>query len=116
MPDRRVSPSVHWSAPGTPWRWLALAELETRVRDRTAALQQTNAHLHVEIAERLRAEAALAQLNRRHKLILDSVGECIYGIDLEGRTTFVNPAAARLLGWEVEELIGQPMQDIVCHT
>ncbi len=93
-----------------------LAELETRVRERTAALQQANAHLHTEIAERMRAEVALAQLNRRHKLILDSAGEGIYGIDLEGRTTFVNPAAARLLGWEVEDLIGQPLQDIVCHT
>jgi DNA-binding response OmpR family regulator len=85
-----------------------LAALETRVRERTAALQQANAHLHAEIAERRRAEVALAQLNRRHKLILDSAGEGIYGIDLEGRTTFVNPAAARLLGWEGEELIGQP--------
>jgi len=93
-----------------------LEALETRVRERTAALQQTNAHLHAEIAERERAEAALAQLNRRHKLILDSAGEGIYGIDLEDRTTFVNPAAARMLGWEVEDLIGQPMQDMVCHT
>ena len=84
-----------------------LAALETRVQERTAALQQANAHLHAEIAERLRAEAALAQLNRRHKLILDSAGEGIYGVDLEGRTTFVNPAAARMLGWDVEELIGQ---------
>src|SRR2546428_1289961 len=93
-----------------------LAALETRVRERTAALQQTNAHLHTEIAERMRAEAALAQLNPRHKLILDSAGEGIYGIDLAGCTTFVNPAAARMLGWEVAELIGQPLQDIVCHT
>src|SRR5215468_8803589 len=93
-----------------------LAALETRVQERTAALQQVNAHLHAEIAERMRAEAALAQLNRRHKLILDSAGEGIYGIDQEGRTTFVNPAAARMLGREIEELIGQPMQDIVCHT
>jgi PAS domain S-box-containing protein len=93
-----------------------LAELEMRVRERTAALQQANAHLHAEIAERMRTEAALAQLNQRHKLILDSAGEGIYGIDREGHTTFVNPAAARMLGWEVEALIGQPMQDIVCHT
>src|SRR5712691_1343210 len=89
-----------------------LEALETRVRERTAALQQANAHLDTEIAERLRAEAALAQLNRRHKLILDSAGEGIYGIDLEGRTTFVNPAAARLLGWEVEELLGQPPKEL----
>ena len=93
-----------------------LAVLEVRVQERTAALQQANALLHAEIAERLRAEAALAQLNRRHKLILDSAGEGIYGVDLEGRTTFVNPAAARMLGWEVEELIGQLFQEVVCHT
>jgi PAS domain S-box-containing protein len=80
------------------------------------ALRQANAHLQAEIAERRRAEAALAQLNRRHRLILDSAGEGIYGVDLEGRTTFVNPAAARMLGWAVEELLGQPMHDLVCHT
>ena len=90
--------------------------LEVRVQERTAALQQANAHLHAEIGERLRTEAALAQLNRHHKLILDSAGEGIYGVDLEGRTTFVNPAAARMLGWDVEELIGQLLQEIVCHT
>ena len=77
-----------------------LAMLEVRVQERTAALQQANAHLHAEIGERLRTEAALAQLNRHHKLILDSAGEGIYGVDLEGRTTFVNPAAARMLGWD----------------
>jgi PAS domain S-box-containing protein len=93
-----------------------LAMLETRVQERTAALQQANAHLQAAMAERRRAEVALAELNRRHKLILDSAGEGIYGIDQEGRTTFVNPAAARMLGWEGEDLIGQPMQDIVCHT
>jgi PAS domain S-box-containing protein len=93
-----------------------LATLETRVRERTAALQHTNAQLHAEIAERRQAEVALAQLNRRHKLILDSAGEGIYGVDLEGRTTFVNPAAARMLRWAVEELLGQPMHDLVHHT
>jgi PAS domain S-box-containing protein len=93
-----------------------LAELETRVQERTAALQQANTRLQAEITERMRAEAALAQLNRRHRLILDSAGEGIYGVDLEGRTTFVNPAAARMLGWAVEELLGQPMHDLVCHT
>ena len=69
-----------------------------------------------DLTARVQAEVALAQLNQRHKLILDSAGEGIHGIDQEGRTTFVNPAGARMLGREVEELIGQPLQDIVCHT
>src|SRR2546428_7465387 len=64
-----------------------LAALETRVRERTAALQQANAHFHAQIAERMRAEAALAQLNPRHKLILDFAGEGTYGDDPEGPTT-----------------------------
>jgi PAS domain S-box-containing protein len=68
-----------------------------------------------DLTARVQAEEALAQLNRRHKLILDSAGEGIYGINREGCATFVNPAAARLLGWEVQELIGQPIHDIVCH-
>src|SRR5437870_5153750 len=49
-----------------------LEALETRVSERTAALQHANDRLHAEIAERGRAEEALAQLNRRHRLILDS--------------------------------------------
>src|SRR5215470_2043919 len=69
-----------------------------------------------DLTARVQAEEALAQLNHRHQLILDSAGEGIYGIDLEGRTTFVNPAAGRMLGWAVEELLGQPMHDLVCHT
>jgi PAS domain S-box-containing protein len=69
-----------------------------------------------DLTARVQAEEALAQLNHRHQLILDAAGEGVYGIDLEGRTTFVNPAAARMLGWEVEALTDQPMHDLVCHT
>src|SRR3989338_8832405 len=57
-------------------------------------------------------EAAFAQT----KLILDSAGEGIYGLDLDGKTTFINPAAAKMLSYEVEELIGQPMHDIAHHS
>ena len=41
-------------------------------------------------------------------LILGSAGEGIYGLDEKGLTTFVNPAAAAMLGWEPEELLGEP--------
>jgi len=47
---------------------------------------------------------------------LNSAGEGIYGLDLEGKGTFVNPAAAQLLGYEVKELIGQPMHPILHHS
>lgn len=47
------------------------------------------------------------------ELILNAVGEGIYGLDLQGRITFVNPAAARMLGWAVSELVGQSIDRIL---
>jgi PAS domain S-box-containing protein len=74
------------------------------------------AGLSVELTEQRRAEAALERLMRQHELILDSAGEGIFGVDLEGRFTFVNPAAARMLGWTREELVGRPQHELVHHT
>ncbi len=50
------------------------------------------------------------------ELILNAAGEGIYGLDMHGRCTFVNPAAARMTGHQVEELLGQSMHDMVHHT
>jgi len=91
-------------------------ELERRVEERTVDLQAVNEKLRREVAERDQAEHALEQLRRQNELILNSAGEGIYGLDLQGRTTFVNPAAARMTGWGVEELIGQPQHDILHHS
>jgi PAS domain S-box-containing protein len=55
-------------------------------------------------------------LRREHHLILNAAGEGIYGLDLEGRARFVNPAAAAMTGHRVEELIGRAMHDIVHHS
>lgn len=58
----------------------------------------------------------LREAGRRSKLLLESVSNGIWGLDREGRVTFVNSAAARLLGYTPEELIGKPMHDTVHHT
>jgi PAS domain S-box-containing protein len=81
--------------------------LEELVEARTTALSQTNRQLQEEIAERQLAQMALAQLSHRNELILGSAGEGIFGIDQQGRHVFVNPAAAEMLGYTVEELIGR---------
>ena len=47
-----------------------------------------------DITERKQAEETLEQVNRHNELILNSAGEGIYGLDRQGKTTFVNPAAA----------------------
>jgi PAS domain S-box-containing protein len=59
-------------------------ELETRVEERTASLER---------------------LSRYNELILNSAGEGIYGLDAEAKLTFINSAGARMLGYQVEELL-----------
>ncbi|BAC92153.1 ATP-binding protein [Gloeobacter violaceus] len=86
-------------------------ELERRVAERTDDLSTANARLHGELAERRRAEKAIELLSHQNELILNSAGEGIVGLDLQGRVAFVNPAGARMLGCEVHELLGQPFHE-----
>jgi PAS domain S-box-containing protein len=63
-----------------------------------------------------RSQTELEQIKRLHDLILQAAGEGVYGLDCDGKTTFVNPAAARMLGWDADELIGQSMHAMLHHT
>ena len=53
--------------------------------------------------------ATVAAAEERSRLILGSVDEGICGLNTEGLLEFVNPAGARMLGYENDDLIGQPM-------
>ena len=90
--------------------------LEDLVDARTTALSQTNMQLQQEITERQLTQAALAQLSQRNELILGSAGEGIFGIDRNGKHVFVNPAAAQMLGYTVEALIGHPSHSTWHHS
>ncbi|MFA5861963.1 MAG: PAS domain-containing protein [Candidatus Thermoplasmatota archaeon] len=57
-------------------------------------------------AAQSRAEDEIENIKRRYELILQSAGDGIFGIDSDGRITFVNPAAAKMLGFSSAELIG----------
>ena len=87
---------------------------------RLQASQSETAQALVEAKTNETRLAQMAKENRdlaiRHTLILDSAGEGIYGLDLNGMTTFVNPAGARMLGYDPAELIGMPMHATVHHT
>lgn len=115
----------------------AQAALEGRVEERTSALAESAARLQGELdsrrkAERLLAEqtkelerskdvlemhvqlrtAELQKLRHLYESILNSAGEGIYGLDLDGRTTFVNLAAARVAAAEADELVGKLERDV----
>ncbi|MFY0615060.1 MAG: sigma 54-interacting transcriptional regulator [Hyphomicrobiaceae bacterium] len=62
------------------------------------------------------ADAVFRQLERGSQLILNAAGEGVYGVDAEGATTFLNPAAERMLGWRAEELIGRQAHSYMHHS
>jgi diguanylate cyclase (GGDEF)-like protein/PAS domain S-box-containing protein len=84
-------------------------ELEMRVEMRTAELTQAIKAQKMEILQRKLAEETL-------KLILESAGEGIFGLDFDGNLTFINPAAARMLGYKSDELIGRHSHSLWHHT
>jgi PAS domain S-box-containing protein len=61
--------------------------------------------------------ARLAVSERLTRLLLESAGEGLYAIDLEGRCTTANREAVRLLGYDEEhELLGHNMHRLAHHA
>jgi PAS domain S-box-containing protein len=69
--------------------------------------------LQTDVTARKQAEATLERLRRHHELVLNSAGEGIYGLDLEGKLTFINPVAAQMLGWDADALVGKLIPGLV---
>lgn len=76
-----------------------------------SALNHASVKLHEQDCALNESAEHLERLRQQNLLILQSAGEGIVGLDLEGRHTFVNPAAARMLGYGHDELIGQPLHE-----
>ena len=103
----------------------------------TAGLESANAQLRAELSQLKKAERTASQerqvlessktvlelhvqtrtrelqkLQRRYEMILNSAGEGICGLDVEGKATFVNPAVAKITGWPISDLIGKTESEI----
>lgn len=70
----------------------------------------------VDVTNQIRAEAQLDSLSRQSNSVLESVGDGIFALDLEGRITLVNPAAAQMLGYRQDEILGRHMHELIHHT
>ena len=75
-----------------------------------------DAYLRSGLSEWRRVERLFADIESDNQLILRAAGEGIYGVDADGITTFVNPAAARMLGYEAGELVGRGAHATIHHS
>ena len=66
-----------------------------------------------DMTQRQRAEEALQASSERYRLIVQTAAEGIWMCDAADQTSFVNPTMARMLGYEVEHMLGRPMADFM---
>ena len=64
----------------------------------------------------MQKQTELSKLQTEHQLILDAAGEGVYGLDCDGRVTFSNAAATEILGWKLEDVLGQRSHDVHHHS
>ena len=128
MESRRPLPyDVHLVTPGGRDGWQAgwlipaieqgsFAGMICTVRDVTQeraaelAVERYQAGLEESVASRT---AELKAAEEHLRLILESTADGLYGLDLNGRVSFVNPAACRLLGYSAERLVGASIHELV---
>ncbi len=88
------------------------AEQLARMREQSDAQQ----HYLSGIGHWNQVSRVFQEFERENQLLLDAAGEGIYGVDVNGITTFLNPAAERILGYTAAELAGRNMHTTVHHS
>lgn len=91
------------------------AELEQRVQERTAELQEMNRKLQLEIADRIRAEKSLRDSEQRFRTIFENARDCIFVKDKELRYSHVNPAMQAVLEASESVVIGLTDAELYGH-
>ncbi len=74
------------------------------------ARNQAHKAAHKQLAHSSRR---LAKVNHQMRLLLESTGEGIFGVDQKGDCTFINQAAASMLGYKQDEVLYQPIHRLI---
>ena len=70
----------------------------------------------MDVTEQHDAEDELHLVRRQRELILAAVGDGIYGMDMNGKFSFINPTAAKMLGYTAEEMLGKDIHELIHHS
>ena len=84
------------------------------IRD-AAGKPQYVTSLTEDITERKRAQEERDRVTQQMQMLLESTGQGIYGIDLQGKCTFINRATCEMVGYRPEEALGRNMHELVHH-
>ncbi|MDN7227266.1 EAL domain-containing protein [Planococcus sp. N064] len=98
--DMQLAQSLADATAATLSNLLYMEKQEVIIEERTSEIRIKNNELERVVAE-------LGNLSRERELILNSAGDGLFGLDLEGKITFCNPASESMLGYESGELIGK---------
>jgi PAS domain S-box-containing protein len=126
---RHIDDSLYWRRDGTPFPvefTVSPVERDGKVtgavnvfRDISerkaieAELEQHRRHLEALVQQRT---SELMQTEARASHILHSSADGLYGIDVNGIITFINPAACTILGYSAEQLIGRGAHELIHHS
>jgi len=66
-----------------------------------------------DITEQKEAKEKLQASEEKYRNLVETSHDLIWSVDLEGRWTFVNQAAKRILGYEPEEMLGRTFEDFL---
>lgn len=102
--------------PDNPSPLMMVAFQDKRMLEKHRADADANRYLRKGLSEWRRVERLFSEIEAENQLILQAAGDGIYGVNADGITTFVNPAATRLLGWTAAELVGKNMHSLVHHS
>jgi PAS domain S-box-containing protein len=69
-----------------------------------------------DISDIRESETARANRESYFKSLLNSTGEGIFALDLDGNCTFLNTAGAAMIGYSQEEVLGRDMHELTHHT
>ena len=89
------------ATPGEIHTWLA-SYYPVRIKDEVRGIGV----VVVDITDRLAAEEF-------RSVVMDNMAEGLFALDTQGRLTYMNAAASKMLGWSEDELLGKPMHDAV---
>jgi diguanylate cyclase (GGDEF)-like protein/PAS domain S-box-containing protein len=100
---------VGLTLPGGNLRWIAVNARALRRGGAVTGVVST----FVDVTEQQQLVAALAESEKRFRLLAENASDLITSIDPNGVRTYVSPSCRTLLGFEPEELVGRPAIDIV---